>query len=125
MRSIPHHITRRKSAWRLSQAALLLAGIIFFAGCSPVRAQTPEPGSSPANPAGTALSPIPMFAYYYIWFDPTSWNRAKSDYPLLGKYSSNDAAVMRQHIAWAKTAGLQGFIVSWKNTPALTARLKQ
>jgi hypothetical protein len=30
---------------------------------------------------------------------------------------------MRQHIRWAKQAGLGGFIVSWKNTPALSRRL--
>jgi hypothetical protein len=65
-----------------------------------------------------------MLAYYYIWFDPTSWDRAKTDYPLLGRYSSSDIEVMRQHVRWAKAAGLQGFIVSWKNSDALTARLK-
>ena len=26
----------------------------------------------------------PVLAYYYIWFDPSSWNRAKTDCPLLG-----------------------------------------
>src|SRR5437868_9901085 len=24
---------------------------------------------------------IPVLAYYYIWFDPQSWDRAKKDYP--------------------------------------------
>ena len=52
-----------------------------------------------------------MLAYYYIWFTPTSWNRAKSDYPLLGRYDSGDAKVMRQHIQWAKRAGIDGFLV--------------
>src|SRR5512138_753305 len=33
---------------------------------------------------------IPVMAYYYIWFDPQSWDRAKTDYPLLGRYSSDD-----------------------------------
>jgi len=68
---------------------------------------------------------IPVFAYYYIWFDPTSWNRAKSDYPLLGRYSSDDRAVMQQHIRWAKQVGITGFIVSWKSTPTLNRRLDQ
>jgi hypothetical protein len=66
-----------------------------------------------------------MLAYYYIWFDQTSWNRAKVDYPSLGRYSSDDGDVMRQHIWWAKQAGLHGFIVSWKNTPVLSRRLQQ
>jgi hypothetical protein len=67
----------------------------------------------------------PVFAYYYIWFDPSSWNRAKTDLPTLGKYSSDDPNVMRQHIAWAKSAGIDGFIVSWKHTPTLDRRLAQ
>lgn len=83
--------------------------------------------SSPALTRGASaqpsLSPIPVFAYYYIWFDVSSWDRAKIDYPLLGRYSSDDAAVMRTHIEWAKKAGINGFIVSWKSSPKLDARL--
>ncbi len=75
--------------------------------------------------AAAAPSPIPTLAYYYIWYDTTSWNRAKTDYPLLGRYSSDDRAVMRQHIEWAKAAGINGFIVSWKSTDVLNRRLQQ
>ncbi len=32
---------------------------------------------------------------------------------------------MRQHILWAKAAGIDGFIVSWKSTDALNRRLEQ
>ena len=32
---------------------------------------------------------------------------------------------MRQHIAWAKRAGIDGFIVSWKSTPVLNRRLER
>lgn len=72
-----------------------------------------------------AAPPVPVFAYYSIWFDPTSWNRAKSDYPILGRYSSDDRAVMQQHLRWAKQVGITGFIVSWKSTPTLNRRLDQ
>ncbi len=71
-----------------------------------------------------AQSPIPILAYYYIWFNQQSWDRAKTDYPILGRYSSDDEAVMRQHIQWAKAAGISGFIVSWKDTIVLTTRLE-
>lgn len=81
----------------------------------------PDPGH--ASKATT--SPIPVLAYYYIWFDVSSWDRAKTDYPLLGRYSSDDADVMRQHIQWAKAAGIDGFIVSWKGTEKLNRRLEQ
>jgi hypothetical protein len=79
--------------------------------------------------AGTAprafaqTQPIPLLAYYYIWFDPGSWDRAKSDLPTLGRYSSSDPEVMRQHVRWARDVGIEGFIVSWKSTDVLNARL--
>lgn len=75
--------------------------------------------------ARDAVSYPPVLAYYYIWFDQSSWDRAKTDHPLLGNYSSDDREVMRQHIAWAKEAGIDGFIVSWKSTDRLNSRLEQ
>jgi Glycosyl hydrolase family 99 len=83
-------------------------------------------GAGPApRPAEAAASPVPVLAYYYIWFNVTSWNRAKTDYPQLGRYSSDDEAVMRTHVRWAKAAGIDGFIVSWKSTEPLNRRLEQ
>ncbi len=67
--------------------------------------------------------PTPLYAYYYIWFTPSSWNRAKVDYPTLGRYSSDEQTIMREHIRLAKSAGINGFIVSWKSTPTLNKRL--
>jgi hypothetical protein len=66
-----------------------------------------------------------VLAYYYIWFDHQSWDRAKQDYPVLGRYSSDNAYIMRRHIRWAKAAGIDGFIVSWKGTEKLNRRLSQ
>lgn len=71
-----------------------------------------------------SAEPIPVLAYYYIWYTPSSWARAKTDYPILGRYDSGEQLVMRQHIRWAKEAGLKGFIVSWKSTTALNGRLE-
>jgi hypothetical protein len=68
--------------------------------------------------------PLPFYAYYYIWFDPGSWNRAKIDYPLIGRYSSDDEKVMLAHVQWAKEAGIDGFIVSWKDNERLSRRLE-
>lgn len=95
---------------------LALAALLMGAA-GPVYAQAPSPT--------TVSDPIPTLAYYYIWFDSNSWNRAKSDYPLLGRYTSDDRAVMRKHIQWAKAAGIDGFIVSWKSTDVLDRRLAQ
>lgn len=74
--------------------------------------------------AQDASDPIPIMAYYYIWFDTSSWDRAKTDYPELGRYSSDDPEIMEQHIIWAKEAGIDGFIVSWKSTFQLDTRLE-
>ena len=68
--------------------------------------------------------PVPTWAYYYIWFNVSSWDRAKIDYPLLGRYSSDEPSVMLKHVRLAKKAGIDRFIVSWKSTPVLDRRLQ-
>jgi len=78
-----------------------------------------------AVPGPRGMDPIPMMAYYYIWYDAGSWDRAKKDLPSLGRYSSDDPTVMAQHIRWAQDAGIGGFIVSWKWTDRLDRRLEQ
>ena len=72
---------------------------------------------SPAAAQAPTRTFLPVFAYYYQWFDPPSWDRAKVDYPTLGHYSSDDVEVMRQHVRMAKAAGITGFLVSWKGSP--------
>ena len=71
-----------------------------------------------------ASDSTPALAYYYIWFDATSWERSKRDYPLLGRYSSDEQRVMQEHVRWAKAAGIDGFIVSWKSSWRLNRRLE-
>ena len=65
-----------------------------------------------------------MLAYYYQWFSKKSWDRAKVDYPLAGRYSSDDVSVMQKQIEQAKSAGIDGFIVSWKSTATNNRRLE-
>jgi hypothetical protein len=100
--------------WTLG--ALVFMSLVLTTQAGDARAATDTAASS-ADP--------PVFAYYYIWFNPTSWERAKVDYPLLGHYSSDEREVMRTHIKWAKQAGIDGFIVSWKSTPVLNRRLEK
>jgi Glycosyl hydrolase family 99 len=101
---------QRGALWLSALAAVAIA----IAAPAPARA-----GSTPA------ASPIPVLAYYYIWYTPTSWQRAKRDLPLLGPYSSDQASIMRQHVIWAKGAGINGFVVSWKSTQSLDLRLSR
>jgi Glycosyl hydrolase family 71 len=96
--------------------AIVLALAPGLAVASP--ATSPTPG--PSNMEG--VKPL-VLAHYYIWFTPGSWNRAKKDIPLVGRYSSDDIEVMRTHVRKAQAAGIDGFIVSWKRTPDLDSRL--
>ncbi len=97
--------------------SILLFIAFLFASAMPALAQQPATGNQ--------ANPIPVMAYYYIWYNTSSWDRAKTDYPLLGRYSSDDISVMRQQILWAKAAGINGFIVSWKSSDALNRRLEK
>jgi hypothetical protein len=76
------------------------------------------------TPAPAAHHRVPLLAYYYQWFQRSSWQRAKTDYPRLGRYSSDDATVIRTHIAWARAAGIDGFVVSWKSSAVNNRRLE-
>ena len=112
---------RRAVAGSALSALLLLAAVMVQAPHAPDGAAvrlvaTTTPASSPPGP--------PLFAYYYQWFTPKSWDRAKTDLPVLGAYSSDDPWVMRKHIQQAKAAGIAGFIVSWKDTATNTRRLR-
>ena len=111
-------------------AAAVIVATLVMAIAAPARARHAIPASRSAGATAqatakvaTATLQVPVLAYYYIWYDTDSWNRAKSDLPLLGKYSSDNTHVMREHIRWAKSAGIEGFIVSWKHTATLDRRL--
>ena len=97
---------------------LALVGTVLI-----LAAASPSPGATLAPEPGAAARPL-VFAYYYIWYTPTSWNRAKTDLPTLGAYDSADRAVIAQHMAWAKQAGIDALIVSWKHQPRLDGPLQ-
>ncbi len=103
---------------------ILLLSSLWLAWTAPA-ARRAQAGRERMEAWQDAADPIPLMAYYYIWFNVESWDRAKSDYPLLGRYSSDDRAVMEQHVAWAQDAGIDGFIVSWKSAYQLDKRLEQ
>ncbi len=118
-----HRRTRRPAKTTVStlHSMVLVAALASVSGFG-VSAPAAGGGAGTTARAGPTT---PVLAYYYIWFQPTSWHRAKSDLPLLGRYSSDDAQVMRAHVRLAKAAGITGFLVSWKHLPHLDSRLKQ
>lgn len=75
----------------------------------------------PVEVEGRALEKL-LLAFYYPWYGsrqgPTGFDRAWEDKPppntpRLGMYDSQNPEVFRQHIEWARRAGIDGFIVSW------------
>lgn len=105
----------------------LNTGSVAASSVSTTPSTTANASTAPATatPATTSTATPPALAYYYIWYDATSWNRAKMDLPLAGKYSSDEQTVMLRQVQMAKRAGLRGFIVSWKSTDKLNHRLQQ
>jgi hypothetical protein len=97
--------------------ALAVAAVLFSSSAS--LAATP-----PTLPSPTRTSP-PVLAYYYMWFNSSSWTHAKTDIPALGPYTSTDKAVIHQEVTWAKQTGVDAFIVSWKDTPSLNQALAE
>ena len=119
----PRRLWARWFAYALATASLT-AALAGPAVAQTARATIPMSSDRAAGSEDSAATTIPLFAYYYIWFSHNSWARAKKDLPLIGTYSSSDPGVMRHQIEQAKSAGITGFIVSWKDTPLNDQRLE-
>lgn len=114
----------RRPPGRAARRLLAAGGIALALATAPAAAAPPASASATGRAGQAAASPIPVLAYYYLWFSHSSWNRAKRDYPLAGTYSSSDLSVMTRQIRQAKWAGISGFIVSWKDTALNDQRLR-
>lgn len=55
-----------------------------------------------------------VLSFYYPWYDPLSFWSASflADRPVY-PYTSDDPVAISRHVAWAMSAGLDGFISSW------------
>lgn len=69
--------------------------------------------ASDLAPRSQTFGPRQVFAFYYTWFDETSWSGDKlSDLPSQ-PYVSRERATIGRHIEEAKRAGIDGFLVAW------------
>ena len=133
---------RARSAARSMLAALALTGFLLYAASPASGVPGPAPGNAgddapAANTADVAAADgavcptgraaasdeVPVLAHFYLWFTAGSWNRAKTDYPAIGRYASDQVSVMREQVAQAQAAGIDGFIVGWRSTEVLNERL--
>jgi hypothetical protein len=62
----------------------------------------------PADAQGERL----VLAFYYAWFDLTTWQKPLSDQPAQ-PYASTDPAAIERHVREAQQAGIDGFVQSW------------
>jgi len=51
-----------------------------------------------------------LWSYYYVWHVRNRWHPCVHDRPVLGWYGSDDPDALRQHVLWAKDAGMEGFL---------------
>ena len=64
-------------------------------------------------PAVQAQSDVPVVAFYYAWFDQTTWTSGQSvDLPE-PRYVSAERGTIERHVAEAQGAGIDAFIQSW------------
>lgn len=96
----------------------------------PEATRTPTPEAEPSWPLVSGPEPSTRIgAFYYPWyFNPENdmvwihWDQgnlnppldiASDFYPVLGAYSESDEAVLAQHFAWLREAGVGVIISSW------------
>jgi hypothetical protein len=66
----------------------------------------------PAAPAALAYHESrPVLAYYYAWWDPSTFGRTL--FQPGEAYQSDDTDVMQRHVRQALAAGIDGFVMSW------------
>ena len=65
------------------------------------------------TPPVTAQESAPVLAFYYAWFDETTWTSGQpADIPS-SPYRSTDPATIERHVSQAKGAGINAFVQSW------------
>lgn len=106
----------------MKRCAAAVIAVLMMLGLLSESARATEPVDP--GPSAATEPAVPVLAYFYNWFDESSWDRAKIDYPAIGRYSSDDPRVIRAQIQQAKSAGIDGFIVSWKSTVTNNRRLR-
>src|SRR6266581_6868326 len=79
----------------------------------PGKPQTPKTGNPPGIQPVPSGNTRPVLAFYYMWYNPSTWNaNTMSDLPATRYDSSNDGLIDQQ-LNEASSAGITGFISSW------------
>lgn len=82
---------------------------------TPTATGATNPHTPPTQPTqtGTFNPTHPVLAFYYMWYDTSTWCLCHmSDLPTI-QYNSGDPATIARQVNWAANAGITGFISSW------------
>ncbi|MBI4492874.1 MAG: hypothetical protein HY690_08795 [Chloroflexi bacterium] len=101
--------------------ALDAIGLLYWTGDS---IDPPASGAaSPTPPGAQAADPDhPILAFYYTWYDPSSFGSRTAFQPAVDRYNSDDPALIEQHVRQARAAGIDGFVVAWDGAGGRTDR---
>jgi glycoprotein endo-alpha-1,2-mannosidase len=127
--------TRMGDAFTKSLTAGSIAVVLCVLGRCQAQEELAPSGTSPAHaPAESDGSPL-VGAYYYPWYGgkgrdtASDWRNVfrqrlrPSQAPAAGLYNSDDPAVVKEHIAQSRRAGLDFWAVSWWGPDSLTDRV--
>ena len=92
--------------WRILFTLALLLGLVLLS----LWWRSPQAGAAPLEQEpGDPL----VLAFYYTWFDESTWSLDKVPDLPAQPYVSRDRGVMGRHIDQAKRAGIDAFLVAW------------